>query len=290
MSHQNIEVHEDLLFSKENLSIVNYLDILKFGVEKIVEIEEARNQKLERYVVNLKNFIKSSNIFDENFLNITENTQKLDKNLKDFKEEAVNIYMRLTTSQLLIPTITTEKLQRKLTLFGKKLRQVERIVATKVQTFITDVVDGIRKIQNSQSEEVDRAKFLSTRDSQLITFGDVKIGENAEEFEEPPCVPIEIQEDEKFEELKIEGIEESIISTFNFGESLMKIIDNAAINLLDVTTPVEEQIRMGSSRNYIKTLKKLFETSSSEIRKSEAFRKLMKQKKISIPLPCDIKC
>lgn len=53
---------------------------------------------------------------------------------------------------------------------------------------------------------------------------------------------------------------------------------------------LDPNIRVGSRRNYIKTLKELFSISNREIFKSEYFKKLLKEEQLTIPLACDIKC
>ncbi|XP_070509080.1 chromosome partition protein Smc-like [Chironomus tepperi] len=296
LSHQNIEMHEDLHFVQENLKISNFLNIFKFGADKITEIEAEKYQKLEEFVKKLKNLT----IFDENLMeNLNENERKIQQFIKDFKEQAVVAYMNLTSPQLTVPDLTTPKLQRKMKIFTKKLRQIEKIVTVKIQNFITEVTDDFKAILDKKLKNGNDKTILSTKDTQILSFGNVKFGEDVEKFEVTKIVPIESQE-----RIALKNSDKSITSinpqldnhpqqdqmSSKLHEKFIKIIESKAVKLFDNSEPTEEKIRTKSSRNYIKSLQKLFETANSEIRKSLAFKKLMKQRKISIPFPCDIKC
>ncbi|KAL7014128.1 hypothetical protein ACKWTF_015756 [Chironomus riparius] len=307
LSHQNIEMHEDLHFAKENLKISNFIDIFKFGADKIAEIEAEKERKLGEFVINLKNFVEGSNIFEEisrifdEILtkNDSEKKQKVQQFTRSLKEQAVAIYMNLTSPQLSTSDITTPKLQRKLRIFTKKLRQIERIVTAKIQTFITEVAEEFKDIFDKKLKNANDKTILSTKDTQILTFGSVKFGEDVEKFEALKITPIESQERVSLKNLiKLEATslinknqEDNTASiAIKLQEKFIKIIDTKAVKLFNSSELIEEKIRTKSTRNYIKTLQKLFETSNIEIRKSNAFKKLMKQRKISIPLPCDIKC
>lgn len=296
-------MHEDLHFAKEDLEISNFLEILKFGAEKITEIENERNQKLKKFIKDLKNFIEISNIFDEISKVFDENLVEISKNVnedartvqqftKDFKEQAVIIYMNLSSPISPTSDLTTPKLQRKLKIFTKKLRQIERIVTVKIQTFITEVADEFKEMLEKKLKNSNDKNVLSTKDTQILSFGNVKFGEDIEKFEVAKITPIESQERMTLKISKQSMNTESKLDTITskLQEKILKIIESKAEKLFNNSEPKEEKIRTKSARNYIKNLQKLFETSNNEIRKSDAFKKLMKQRKISIPLPCDIKC
>jgi hypothetical protein len=200
LSHQNLEMHEDLHFTNEDLTVDNFLDLVSFGIETIHEVVTKNDEKLKKFVDFLKDNAKND--------------------VNELREAAIEFYMNHKSDQNPTPDITTEKLQRKMKIFNKKLRQLERISAEKFQNFITEVTSAMAS--------------------------DV--------------------------------------------ENVSKVIAVESEKFLDMSHPIEEKIRTGSARNYIKTLQKLFETSNREIRKSEAFRRQMKEGKVSIPLPCDYKC
>jgi hypothetical protein len=296
-------MHEDLHFAKDDLEISNYIEILKFGTQKIAEIENERNRKLKEFIKNLKKFVEFSNIFeeistifDENLIeiskNVNENSKKIQQFTSDFKEQSVVIYMNLSTPLSTLSDLTTPKLQRKLKIFTKKLRQIERIVTIKIQKFITEVAEEFKEILDKKLKNSNDKKVLSTKDTQILSFGNVKFGEDIEKFEVAKITPIESQERISLKISNNNADPESKPDTTasKLQEKLLKIIESKSEKLFDSSEPKEERIRTKSARNYIKTLQKLFETSNNEIRKSDAFKKLMKQRKISIPLPCDIKC
>ncbi|KAG5667638.1 hypothetical protein PVAND_015612 [Polypedilum vanderplanki] len=202
LSHQNFEMHEDLHFTKEDLSSDNFLALFSYGIETIDEILTKNDKKMKKFVEFLKENLKQY------------------KNAQELRESAIEFYIQNKIDQNPTPEITTEKLQRKMKIFNKKLKQIERISAEKFQNFITEIT---------------------------------KVMENGQ-------------------------------------ENLNGDLEKQSVKFFDNSLPIEEKIRTGNSRNYIKILQKLFETSNREIRKSEAFKKQMKEGKVSIPLPCDYKC
>lgn len=272
LASQNFDMHENLHFIGEDLSIESFIKKLNLAEKQIWKDAENFKEILEVFIENLEqngNFGESEKF--EKFKKF-ENLENL-KNLENSQNSKI-----LENFENLEISKNFENLENS-KIFGK-LENLENFKNFKFENFpkinqilLNSLITNLSKIHEN-----------------FETFHEQNLKNYFQNFQTSPKmmrkVKLFMKKLSKVQNLILEK-SENLIKNFKISQNDKNEFKEFFLNF---SHPVDTNIRFGEKRNFVKNLEEMFEKSNSEIYKSKTFMKLLREQKISIPLACDVKC